>query len=99
MPIIKFPGHLSSPLKPKVARVLLKSLPIWVLGLLRLIVVKLSDYPVSQLTEYLLQRFHGGNPRNTSPNTALTGIFSLQWVHFPFSKPFYIPFSRLLLYR
>lgn len=47
MPIIKSPDHLSSPLRPKIARALRKSLPIWVLGFLRLIVVKLSDYPVS----------------------------------------------------
>ena len=47
MPIIKSQDHLSSPLRPKIARALRKSLPIWVLGFLRLIVVKLSDYPVS----------------------------------------------------
>ena len=47
IPIIKFPDHLSSPLKPKVVKVIQKSLPIWALGLLRLILVKLSDYPVS----------------------------------------------------
>lgn len=60
MPIIKFPDHLSAPLKPKIVRVLRKSLPIWVLGFLRLIVVKLSDYPVSQLTMNLLPRFYVG---------------------------------------
>jgi len=45
IPIIKSPDHLSSPLKPKIARALRKSLPIWMLGFLRLVVVKLSDYP------------------------------------------------------
>lgn len=58
IPIIKSPDHLSSALKPKVIRVLRKSLPIWVLGFLRLIVVKLSDYPVSQLTKNFLQNIH-----------------------------------------
>lgn len=61
IPIIKLPDHLSSPLKPKVVRVLRRSLPIWVLGFLRLILVKMSDYPVSLLTDNLLRRFHEGN--------------------------------------
>lgn len=47
IPIIKSPDHLSSPLRPKIARALRKSFPMWLLGFLRLIVVKLSDYPVS----------------------------------------------------
>ncbi|KAF9781098.1 GWT1-domain-containing protein [Thelephora terrestris] len=44
-PITKSPDHLSSPLRPKIAKALRRSLPIWILGFLRLIAVKLSGYP------------------------------------------------------
>lgn len=59
IPIIKSPDQLSSPLKPKVVRMLWRSLPIWLLGFLRLIVVKLSDYPVSWPNKNFAQKIHG----------------------------------------
>ena len=44
--IIKDPAYLPSPVVPKFIRVIRKSLPIIVLGLIRVILVKGTDYPV-----------------------------------------------------
>ncbi|KAH8103095.1 GWT1-domain-containing protein [Cristinia sonorae] len=45
IPIIKNPAYLTAPMLPKVSTVLRKSLPILVLGLLRTISVKGTEYP------------------------------------------------------
>ena len=44
--IIKDPAYLTSPVMSKFIRVTRKSLPIIVLGLIRVILVKETDYPV-----------------------------------------------------
>ena len=45
--LIKDPAYLTSPVVSKFIRVTRKSLPIIVLGLIRVILVKGTDYPVS----------------------------------------------------
>lgn len=51
LPIIKNPSYLTSPFLPKFTTVLRKSLPLLILGLLRTISVKGTEYPEHQ-TEY-----------------------------------------------
>ena len=47
IPLVKNPVHLKEPLLPKVAIVLRKCSPVLMLGLLRTISVKGTEYPVS----------------------------------------------------
>lgn len=49
LPILKNPGYLSAPALPKAARATFKCLPILVLGLVRVVLVKGTDYPVRAL--------------------------------------------------
>jgi glucosaminylphosphatidylinositol acyltransferase len=46
IPLIKDPSHLTAPLKPKLITVIRKTLPIIVLGLVRVLLVKGTEYPV-----------------------------------------------------
>jgi len=46
IPLIKDPSHLTAPLKPKLVTAMRKSLPIVVLGLVRVVLVKGTEYPV-----------------------------------------------------
>ncbi len=47
IPILKDMSYLTSPVVPKLIYVTRKSLPIIVLGLVRVLLVKATDYPVS----------------------------------------------------
>jgi len=47
IPLIKDPSHLKAPFLRKITRVTSKSLAIIVLGLIRVLLVKGTDYPVS----------------------------------------------------
>ena len=49
IPILKDTNHLTSPTVPKLIYVTRKSLPIIVLGLVRVLLVKATDYPVSNV--------------------------------------------------
>nr|GAT42781.1 predicted protein [Mycena chlorophos] len=51
IPLVKNPAHLKAPLLPKVASVLRKTLPIIALGIVRVLLVKGTDYPEHE-TEY-----------------------------------------------
>lgn len=46
IPLVKNPAHLNAPLVPKVVQVIRKALPVLFLGVLRVIVVKSTGYPV-----------------------------------------------------
>ena len=46
IPILRDPMYLNTPLYPKVMRTLRKSLPVLVLGILRVLLVKGTEYPV-----------------------------------------------------
>lgn len=48
IPLLKNPYHLKAPFLPKIISVTSKSLPIIALGLIRVVLVKGTDYPVSQ---------------------------------------------------
>lgn len=47
IPLIKNPAYLTAPLLPKVATVTRKCLPVLLLGLIRTVSVKGTEYPVS----------------------------------------------------
>jgi phosphatidylinositol glycan class W len=49
IPLIKDPYHLKAPFLRKIIRVMSNSLPVIVLGLIRVLLVKGTDYPVSLL--------------------------------------------------
>ncbi|KAG7095944.1 hypothetical protein E1B28_006628 [Marasmius oreades] len=51
IPLIKNPLHLTSPFLPKVSSIIRKTMPIIALGLIRVILVKGTDYPEHE-TEY-----------------------------------------------
>lgn len=53
IPLIKDPSHLTAPLKPKLVAVLRKTFPIILLGFVRVLLVKSTEYPVS----FYLRRF------------------------------------------
>ena len=46
IPIIKNPAYLTAPMLPKLSTALRKSLPLLILGLLRTVSVKGTEYPV-----------------------------------------------------
>lgn len=52
--LIKDPAHLMSPIVPKLLHVTRKSFPIIVLGVIRVILVKGTDYPVKHAFECFL---------------------------------------------
>ena len=47
IPLVKDPSYITAPLLPKFLRVTKKSFPIIVLGLVRVLLVKGTEYPVS----------------------------------------------------
>lgn len=47
IPLLKDPSHLSAPLKSKFFTVIRKTLPIIFLGLVRVLLVKGTEYPVT----------------------------------------------------
>ena len=53
--LIKDPAYLTSPVVSKFIRVTRKSLPIIVLGIIRVILVKGTDYPVIYSFSFLFQ--------------------------------------------
>jgi len=54
IPLLKNPSHLSEPIGPKVLSVSRKMLPLIFMGLIRVILVKGSDYPVNATLHFLL---------------------------------------------
>jgi phosphatidylinositol glycan class W len=46
IPLLKDPAHLKAPLLPKVVAVVQKTLPIIAIGVIRVLLVKVTDYPV-----------------------------------------------------
>jgi len=46
IPLIKDPSHLTAPFKPKLYTVIWKTLPILALGIIRVLLVKGTEYPV-----------------------------------------------------
>jgi len=50
--LINDPAYLMSPTVPKLLRVTRKSFPIIVLGIIRVILVKGTDYPVNHLFDF-----------------------------------------------
>lgn len=52
--LVKDPTYLTSPIAPKLLRVTRKSFPIILLGLIRVLLVKGTDYPVNHLISFFL---------------------------------------------
>ena len=76
---IKYPAHLRPPLTMEIKSALEKTLPILALGLVRVVLVKSTEYPVSGA--YVRSHFEFDalmmtEQRSMSLNTASTGIFS-----------------------
>ena len=76
---IKYPAHLRPPLTSEIKSALEKTLPVLVLGLIRVVLVKSTEYPVGGA--YVWSHFEFDvlimmERRNMSLNTAFTGIFS-----------------------
>ena len=46
IPLVRDPSYITSPLLPKLFRVMKKSIPVIVLGLVRVLLVKGTEYPV-----------------------------------------------------
>jgi hypothetical protein len=76
IPLLKDPRYLHAPALPKILQVVRKTLPVLTLGLIRVALVKGTDYPVRLF-------YQRGMPpdsllyRNTRLNMAGTGTFSL----------------------
>jgi len=51
LPLIKTPSHLASPVLPKILRAMRRSLPVILLGLVRVLLVKGTEYP-EHVSEY-----------------------------------------------
>lgn len=51
IPIVKDPTHLLAPLGPKLLTVIRKVSPIWGLGLIRVLLVKGTEYPVCPFSQ------------------------------------------------
>ena len=88
--IIKDPAYLTSPVVSKFIRVTRKSLPIIVLGLIRVILVKGTDYPVIYHYSFLIffKLVESLCLRSMKRNTDDTGIF-LSLLRFFLSSRFY----------
>ena len=74
--IIKDPAYLTSPVMSKFIRVTRKSLPIIVLGLIRVILVKGTDYPVIYSLGFFYVPIESLSLRSMKRNTDDIGIFS-----------------------
>jgi len=53
IPLIKDPSHVTAPLKSKLVIAIQKTLPIIFLGLVRVLLVKGTEYPVRFLYQHL----------------------------------------------
>ena len=78
IPLVKNPAHLTAPLLPKVSLVLRKCSPVLLLGFLRTISVKGTEYPVSN-AESPLSVLARVSFRNMSQNMEFTGTSSSPW--------------------
>ena len=79
IPLLKDPLYLTSPLIPKTTRTLRKTLPVILLGLVRVLLVKGTEYPVKYFHSSCRSPHIMIVPacfRNTSRNTASTGTSS-----------------------
>jgi hypothetical protein len=76
--LVKDPVYLTSPFVSKFIRVTRKSLPIIVLGLIRVILVKGTDYPVNSFVSFFFffKLVECSFYRSMKRNTDDTGIFS-----------------------
>jgi hypothetical protein len=87
--LIKDPAYLTSPVLSKFISVTRKSIPIIVLGLIRVVLVKGTDYPVISLFWFLfIYKLVESLFRNMKQNTVDTGIFSSR-LRFFLSSRFY----------
>lgn len=77
IPLLRDPAYLTGSLRRKVISVSWKNLPVLVLGLVRVLLVKGTDYPVSSVTSPAMAA--DAARRNTHLSTGRTGIFSLRW--------------------
>ena len=78
IPLLKDPKHLTSPLVPIVMNALRKSLPIIFLGILRVVMVKGTDYPVTYrfVAGLELSQSSYASERNMNRSMARIGTFS-----------------------
>ena len=76
--LVKYPANLRPSLRSEILSVLEKSLPVLVLGLLRVVLVKGTKYPVScpSLLPFRVGYTADDGNRNMSLNTACTGTSS-----------------------
>ena len=87
IPLVKNPAHLKDPLLPKVTKVLRKCSPVLLLGLLRTISVKGTEYPVSNVW---YPAFRVGQP---IPGARHRIRRTLEFLHYP--CPYTNPSSAL----
>lgn len=73
--LLKDPKHLSSPLLPKIIDSVRKTVPMLLLGVVRVILVKGSEYPVSDETPaWIMTQSESHTHRNIFPNMVHIGI-------------------------
>lgn len=91
IPLIRDENYLTAPLLPKVVRVTRKCIPVIVLGLVRVLLVKGTEYPV-RMPSFLFSVCAGliRRGRNTLQNTEFTGTSSSPSHSFLYSKFCYI---------
>jgi hypothetical protein len=92
--LVRDPAYLTSPVVSKFIRVTRKSLPIIVLGLIRVILIKGIDYPVIQSFRFFFPLSNLLNVvfRSMKRGTDDTGIFSSRLRFFLSSRSYFILF-------
>ena len=93
IPLLKDPAYLLVPTIPKIISVTKKVMPLFVLGIIRVISVKGTEYPVNLFV--FLEGFSGFIVvivfvRNTSRSTEHTGISFSRWLSSRYSKSSFI---------
>ena len=85
IPLVRDPRYLTGPLLPKLFNVTRKCLPIIALGVVRVLLVKGTEYPVSYLQTTLSTNIQQ-HCRNTLRNTASIGTSSSRSLSYPSFK-------------
>src|ERR1700733_5228939 len=96
IPLLKDAAYLTAPLLPKLISTVTKTIPVIFIGLLRVLLVKGTEYPVG-LPPLLPTRTHLPS-RNTNPNMAHTRTSSLRWPSSQFSKSHCMRLSAISRY-
>jgi hypothetical protein len=96
IPLLKNPSHLSAPMLPKLTAVSLKMLPLIFLGILRVILVKRTEYPVRRFKSSMVLDLV--TYRNIYPSTEPTGIFLSPWQYCHCSRSSYIHYYHTLAF-